>query len=152
MPGLESGGNENFWYSFDYGMAHFVMLNSETDLGNGLVGPSAVNGSMKENSGDSILCETILILTKPGPFGKYQNQQVDFLKADLAKVDRTATPWVIVMMHRPWYTSTEYTPEDVCLVCQEAFEDIFYEQNVDLVISGHVHSYQVRISRYLKRI
>ncbi|KAI6028966.1 Metallo-dependent phosphatase-like protein [Pisolithus marmoratus] len=32
MPSDESGGNGNFWYSFDYGLAHFITLDSETDL------------------------------------------------------------------------------------------------------------------------
>ena len=26
--------NPPFWYSFDYGMTHFVMIDTETDLGN----------------------------------------------------------------------------------------------------------------------
>lgn len=39
MPSAESGGEENFWYSYDYGLVHFVALHTETDLGNGLGGP-----------------------------------------------------------------------------------------------------------------
>jgi len=31
MPGEESGGVSNFWYSFDYGLAHFVSIDGETD-------------------------------------------------------------------------------------------------------------------------
>jgi hypothetical protein len=26
-----NGGRSNFWYSFDYGMAHFISLDGETD-------------------------------------------------------------------------------------------------------------------------
>ncbi len=37
MPSDISEGVENFWYSFDYGLAHFVNFNTETDLGNGLL-------------------------------------------------------------------------------------------------------------------
>jgi hypothetical protein len=33
MPSFESGGLENFWYSFDFGMTHFVQFDTETDLG-----------------------------------------------------------------------------------------------------------------------
>jgi hypothetical protein len=33
MPSSESGGVENFWYSFDFGMTHYVQFNTETDLG-----------------------------------------------------------------------------------------------------------------------
>lgn len=32
MPGSESGGVGNFWYSFDYGLAHFVSIDGETDF------------------------------------------------------------------------------------------------------------------------
>ena len=31
MPGEETGGVTNFWYSFDYGLAHFISFTSETD-------------------------------------------------------------------------------------------------------------------------
>jgi len=33
MPSSESGGTGNFWYSFDYGMTHYVQFDTETDLG-----------------------------------------------------------------------------------------------------------------------
>lgn len=33
MPSAESGGVENFWYSFDFGMTHYVQFDTETDLG-----------------------------------------------------------------------------------------------------------------------
>jgi hypothetical protein len=31
MPGLESGSNTSMFYSFDYALAHFISLSSETD-------------------------------------------------------------------------------------------------------------------------
>lgn len=31
MPGWESGSNTSMFYSFDYGLAHFVSISSETD-------------------------------------------------------------------------------------------------------------------------
>ncbi|GAA5846160.1 hypothetical protein JCM11251_002289, partial [Rhodosporidiobolus azoricus] len=39
MPSYESGGRGAMWYSYDNGLAHFVSLNTETDLGGDLVGP-----------------------------------------------------------------------------------------------------------------
>ena len=39
MPSTPSGGLENFWYSYDTGMVHFVHIDTETDLGHGLKGP-----------------------------------------------------------------------------------------------------------------
>jgi acid phosphatase len=112
--------NPPFWYSFEYGMAHIVMINTETDFPNA---PDGTDGSAKLNS---------------GPFGK-TNQQTEFLKADLASVDRSVTPWVIVAGHRPWYSTG--TGND-CTACQAAFEDIFYQYGVDLGVFGHVHNSQ----------
>ncbi|THZ14343.1 Metallo-dependent phosphatase [Aureobasidium pullulans] len=120
MPSKESGGTGNMWYSFDHGMAHFISLDSETDLGNGLGGP---------DEGQPL---------NSGPFGAYQNAQVDWLAADLAAVDRTKTPWIIVMLHRGWYV--DYPGG--CTACQQAFEPLFNTYGVDLVLTGHNHFYQ----------
>lgn len=125
MPNHESGGKNNMWYSFDYGLVHFVQFSTETDLGNGLVGPDEPTGSGSENA---------------GPFGSYENEQYDWLKNDLAKVDRSRTPWVIVAGHRPWYAAVE--DGDACTDCQTAFEHLFLEYEVDVAIFGHVHNYE----------
>ncbi|KAL4966149.1 purple acid phosphatase family protein [Aspergillus stella-maris] len=107
-----------FWYSFEYGMAHVVMINTETDFDDA---PDSVGGSAGLNG---------------GPFGS-KNQQLQFLEADLASVDRDITPWVLVAGHRPWYTSGT-----ACTACQEAFEGIMYKYGVDLGVFGHVHNAQ----------
>lgn len=108
-----------FWYSFEYGLAHIVMFDTETDF------PSAPDGL----DGSAHL--------QGGPFGR-PNQQTDFLKADLASVDRSVTPWLIVAAHRPWYT----TGSSGCDPCRQAFEDLLYTYGVDLGIFGHVHNSQ----------
>lgn len=124
MPNEESKGRDNMWYSFDYGMVHFVQINTETDFGNGLIAPDEPKGYAKENA---------------GPFGAYKNEQIDWLNKDLASVDRCKTPWVIVSGHRPWYTNSQ---DDACTLCQEAFEETLVKYGVDLAIFGHVHNYQ----------
>ncbi|KAI5924945.1 Metallo-dependent phosphatase-like protein [Camillea tinctor] len=111
--------NPPFWYSFEYGMVHFVMINTETDFDDA---PDAPGGSAHLDS---------------GPFG-YAGQQLEFLAADLASVDRSVTPWVLVGGHRPWYT----TGGDGCTPCQAAFEPLLYKYGVDLAIFGHVHNSQ----------
>jgi 3',5'-cyclic AMP phosphodiesterase CpdA len=103
MPSGPSGGLGNFWYSYDYGMAHFVTIDTETDLGHGLRGP---------DEGDP---------EYSGPFG-LKNQQINWLKNDLASIDRSKTPWVVVMGHRPFYDNSGGT----CFNCSEAFEPILY--------------------------
>jgi len=122
MPSSESGGLENFWYSFDMGMVHFVQIDTETNLGHGIVGPDEPGGSDEEDS---------------GPFG-LANQQINWLTKDLRTVDRKKTPWVIVAGHRPLYVSTD----DVCPQCQQAFETTLNQFSVDLVLAGHSHVYE----------
>ncbi|KAJ6001505.1 hypothetical protein N7522_006732 [Penicillium canescens] len=112
--------NPPFWYSFEYGMAHVIMINTETDFPNA---PDGQDGSAKLNG---------------GPFGK-EHQQIEFLTADLASVDRSVTPWVIVAGHRPWYSTGSSSG---CDSCQEAFEGLFYKYGVDLGVFGHVHNSQ----------
>lgn len=84
MPSDVSGGVGNFWYSFDHGMTHFIQLNTETDIGDGFLGPDEPGSSEGMNS---------------GPFGSYPNEQIDWLKRDLESVDRKKTPWVIAGKH-----------------------------------------------------
>lgn len=74
MPSDLSSGVGNFWYSYDHGLTHYVHIDTETDFGNGIVAPDEGNPEFT------------------GPFGA-ANQQVNWLAADLAKVNRTKTPW-----------------------------------------------------------
>lgn len=110
--------NPPFWFSFEYGMAHITMIDTETDF---------------EDAPDSAGASSGL---KTGPFGSV-NQQLQFLEADLASVDRTVTPWLIVAGHRPWYTTGE-----ACKSCQVAFENLLYKYGVDMAVFGHVHNSQ----------
>ena len=116
----KSYSNPPFWYSFEYGMAHVVMIDTETDF------PDAPDGT--DGSAD----------LDGGPFGQ-PGQQIAFLQADLASVDRSVTPWLIVAGHRPWYSTGS---GNTCDSCQEAFEGLFYKYGVDLGVFGHVHNSQ----------
>ncbi|KAJ5601594.1 metallo-phosphoesterase [Penicillium lagena] len=127
MPFDVSGGQGNFWYSFDNGMVHWIMLDTETDLGDGFIGPDQTGGVEKDIA---------------GPFGPYANAQLDWLKKDLASVDRTITPWIIVGGHRPWYLSYANQSTTICWDCKDVFEPLFLEYAVDLYLSGHAHFYQ----------
>lgn len=110
-----------FWYSFEYGMVHVTMIDTETDFENAPDGPGTTLNS--------------------GPFGRL-NQQLEFLEADLASVDRSITPWVIVGGHRPWYSTGSATSMSTCSACQIAFESLMYKYGVDMGVFGHVHNSQ----------
>jgi hypothetical protein len=56
--------------------------------------------------------------------------QVAFMKADLAAVDRTATPWLVALVHKDWTMEAE---------AYAAFSPVLQEAKVDVLFCGHVH-------------
>ncbi|KAJ5887481.1 hypothetical protein N7495_007522 [Penicillium taxi] len=142
MPGAESGGVSNFWYSFDYGLAHFISLNGETDYARSPEWSFAEDVSGNETHPT----ESETFITDSGPFGHVGNvsdtksyEQYKWLKKDLASVDRTKTPWVIVMSHRPMYSSAYSSYQ---LHIRDAFEALMLQYGVDAYFSGHIHWYE----------
>ena len=102
-PGEVAQGEE--WYSFDYGNAHFVVLN------------------------DTVADNAVLA-----------GAQADWLRADLAAVDRVRQPWIFVNHHRGFYSCHSTHSPDTGL--RAAWQPIFDEYAVDLVLTGHNHVYE----------
>ncbi|KAI9700554.1 MAG: hypothetical protein M1820_006708 [Bogoriella megaspora] len=144
MPGSETGGVGNFWYSFDYGMAHFISLNSETDFAYSPEWPFVRDAA----SNETLPTEGQTFITDSGPFGTIDDnnwkdneayQQIQWLKQDLASVDRSKTPWVFAMGHRPMYSSqTSSYQANV----RNAFEPLLLQYGVDAYLAGHIHWYE----------
>ncbi len=65
--------------------------------------------------------------------------QYTWLQADLAAIDRSATPWVFVNTHAPWYNSNSAHQGDG-EAQRKSFEPLFYAAGVDAVFTGHVHA------------
>lgn len=68
--------------------------------------------------------------------------QYRWLARDLASVDRCVTPWLVVGLHRPMYVV--YPHKDNRVVgdhLRDFMEDLLLEYDVDLTLSGHVHTY-----------
>ena len=60
--------------------------------------------------------------------------QMDWLTKDLAAVDRSVTPWVVVNFHQPYMNSNEaHSIAIEGVPMQEAIEDTLYQYKVDLV-------------------
>ncbi|KAL6694331.1 Metallo-dependent phosphatase-like protein [Trichoderma pleuroticola] len=143
MPGAETGGVGNFWYSFDYGLAHFISLDGETDYPNSPEWPFAKD--VKGNQTHPFANQTYV--TDSGPFGAVNGDyndrkayaQYQWLKKDLESVDRCKTPWVIAMSHRPFYSSQVSAYQKTI---RAAFEDLMLQNAVDLYLSGHIHWYE----------
>ena len=69
------------------------------------------------------------------------------MRADLASVNRSRTPWLVVGGHRPFYIDSTSVgkPDSDQTVAEDlrtAFEDLFLQHAVDLTLHGHHHSYQ----------
>jgi hypothetical protein len=57
------------------------------------------------------------------------------------RINRERTPWVLVMMHTPWYNSNKAHWMEGELM-RRSMEPLLYQYGVDIVLSGHVHSYE----------
>jgi acid phosphatase type 7 len=57
------------------------------------------------------------------------------------RINRDRTPWVLVMMHTPWYSSNVIHWREGELM-RRVMESLLYSHGVDIVLSGHVHSYE----------
>lgn len=93
------------WYSFDYGNAHFLMLN------------------------DTVADSSVLA-----------GAQAEWMRADLMAVNREETPWIFAVHHRPFYTCRSTHSPDTAL--RAAWQPIFDEFSVDMVLTGHNHVYE----------
>ena len=136
MPGTETGGVGNMWYSFDYGLAHFIALDGETDFANSPEWPFIRDTKGK----DQTPTESETFITDSGPFGDIGNytdtttyQQYKWLVKDLAAIDREKTPWVIAMTHRPMHSSQVSSYQ---AAVRGAFEELLIENGVDVYLSG----------------
>ena len=68
---------------------------------------------------------------------------MEWLQKDLAGVDRAVTPWVVAVFHQPYVNSnTAHSINTEGAPMQAAVEDVLNQYQVDLVFSGHVHSYE----------
>lgn len=119
------GNSTNFWYSFNAGKAHFIGFSTEFVVQN----------------------QTEL-----------QDAQMQWLRQELQTYNRTAYPWLIVFGHRPMYCSADWSTQSVleavpyerhnvdCYesapIVEDAFEELFYDYQVDLMLYGHVHAYE----------
>lgn len=143
MPGEETGGRSNFWYSFDYGLAHFISFSGETDYYQSPEEPFISDLTANE----TMPTEEQTSITNSGPFGNINGsykvnenyEQYQWMKKDLASVDRTKTPWVFAMSHRPMYSS-EVSKYQVHM--RNAWEQLMLDYKVDAYMAGHIHWYE----------
>ena len=139
MPGEETGGRSNFWYSFDYGLAHFISFDGETDYYQSPTVP--LFARIPRNSTETHPASNETRPPDSGPFGYINGstkinenyEQYQWLKKDLESVDRSKTPWIFAMSHRPMH-SAGYSDYEGAI--SAAFEGLFIDHGVDVYFSG----------------
>jgi hypothetical protein len=68
--------------------------------------------------------------------------QYDWLLSELKSVDRSVTPWLIVMLHCPLYTTFKTHRREIFVTeARAVLEPLFVEYTVNFVIAGHIHAY-----------
>lgn len=69
--------------------------------------------------------------------------QYQWLQQDLAQVDRTKTPWLMLHVHRPMYSSEDYDQDQrVSLLVREHIEPLAVKYGVNVVFAAHFHAYE----------
>ena len=127
MPVNDVNQGTGYFYSFDMGPAHFIMMNTE------------VYFQPEFN---------ITILTQ-------MNWLLDDLAK--ANANRELRPWLIVLSHHPLYCSINWKipllrsngdcGEDAWKL-QEELEEVFYQNGVDVYFQAHVHNYEREVAIY----
>lgn len=79
------------------------------------------------------------------------SEQYKWMNQDLSSVNRSRTPWVIFIGHRPMYSSHVGIPVNVDLTFVASVEPLLLKHQVDLVFFGHVHNYERTCAVYKNR-
>jgi hypothetical protein len=75
-------------------------------------------------------------------------EQYRWLEKDLAKVDRSVTPWLVAGWHAPWYSTYKaHYREAECM--RVAMEELLYSYGLDIAFTGHVNSHSLTLTRLI---
>ena len=116
---VDHGGQDTprMFYSYNMGPVHVVVVSTEAAFG--------------------LLPADI----RPGTV-QYQFLHDDLVAASLPAA-RAQQPWIVVMMHRPMRCcNTRHDCNKPATSLREDLGALFDAHNVDLVVAGHVHSYE----------
>jgi len=80
-----------------------------------------------------------VVVLNPYTYGSPQSLQYKWLRDELEnQVDRSVTPWVMAVVHTPFYTTFGSHTRNSNL---DGMEHLFNQYNVNVVVGGHDHGY-----------
>lgn len=154
LPYMTTGGNHEGGTDFDHISALYHYMHRFQMPGKG----DLVHGSKGNNVYYSFDAGPVHFISFSSEVYFWQLwdtvQQFEWLRRDLASVNRTRTPWVVTMSHRPMYCSTMdgddcnkidsnlRTGLPVLGKREFALEELFNEHQVDLSLWAHEHMYE----------
>ncbi|KAJ0406111.1 hypothetical protein P43SY_008362 [Pythium insidiosum] len=124
--GKPSGSNSKEYYSFDSGHVHFVVLNTEFYSKDQYVKELPTGEWIQANE------------TR----GADAKVQLEWFKNDLSRVDRRATPFIVVLGHRCHYESPKRLDDSKNKFGRDLVP-VMHDYDVDLYVCGHTHHYMV---------
>lgn len=141
MPWHTTVGNHEIENPFDPFVAYQARYRMPFDASNPLQ-----QGSLWWSM--NVASAHIVFLSSYSPFEE-GSDQFQWLTADLASIDKSVTPWTIVLLHAPWYNSNEAHHKEGDAM-RDAMEHTLKHAGVDLVFAGHVHAYERHTRVYKK--
>ncbi|CAG9329844.1 unnamed protein product [Blepharisma stoltei] len=114
MPVNQDNQGSGYFYSFNIGPVHWIVISTEVYIDN----------------------------TKKASAEIQTNWLKKDLEA--ANKNRENFPWIFVLTHHPLYCSTHsaVTCGSEAELYQSILEDILYENSIDIMLQAHVHSYE----------
>jgi hypothetical protein len=134
IPYMVVPGNHEFWYNFTAYKSRFFMPGTLEEGGSGdnmyYMWQYGFTHFLAMNSETAI--DTPM----------FTDQEMDWVNKDLTTVNRENTPWLISHFHRVMYCTSGDCKGSAGQILRDKAEDVFYNAGVDVVIQGHVHTYE----------
>ncbi|KAL7580854.1 hypothetical protein ACA910_001127 [Epithemia clementina (nom. ined.)] len=139
--GNDSGGECGIPTSKRFTMPQSPRPSSDTHHDDSAMGPVPPSNGVFWYSHDFGNVHTIVLSSEHNM--SFGSPQYDWLVADLSRsLNRSVTPWVIVETHRPLYESERFWDQNaVGIGMRYEIEDLLFDYQVDLILSGHYHAY-----------
>jgi len=144
MPFFADEGGLSFQH-YSHRFRYMAMDNTSGLTPPGLSGLIAGVPNNHWYSFDVGLAHIVMMSTEAYFFYDGAAVQYSWLEADLAAVDRVATPWLIVSGHRSIYCSCDTDCDGAATTVREGaqgMEALFMRYGVDVWVNGHEHDYE----------